>query len=202
MADPDTNLPFVLAGAFAILCLLLLALAALWGRIWAWRATAAGDAVVRAMPCTICRRDLEIRRDDFVAMSRTEMGLVVSVKPSIVGRPLAEYRCPGCDASHTFAMDVHPPQWILANAYESQDLSSNCVQCGKHLLRPSWPKGQYNGRVRENPDLDPSHGLVCSRCKAVCCYRCVADATRNRTKDGSTLCPRCFRGPVEEYFVF
>lgn len=154
------------------------------------------------MECTVCQRSLVIHRSEVVELLGPEIALVVSTLPSALGRKLGEYRCPYCDASHCFDLGVKPMKWLVANVYEPQALTSHCTDCRKPLKKPSWPEGAYDGQIGEAPELLPEHGLICSRCKAVCCLECCNRMTRNRTHDGSLLCPRCGRGPVDKVFHF
>lgn len=155
------------------------------------------------MACPICQRTLVIHRNQMIDLSGPEIALVVSEKPEIRGRGLAEYRCPHCDAAHCFLVDITPPQWLIANAFEPQAISTCCAECRKPVISPPWPEGQYDGRLEEAGDaLLPRHGLICPRCNAVCCVECCRKITRNRTPDGSLLCPRCSRGPVDKVFHF
>lgn len=153
------------------------------------------------MDCTICHKTLVIDRAGLAVPSPTEQALVVSSRPSVLGRALGEYRCPYCDALHYFLTDG-PLKWVLANAYEPQMVTNNCKECNTRLKKPGWSMGMYDGAIDDAPDLLPSHGLVCSRCDAVSCVACCRDFTRNRTKDGSLLCPRCGRGPIDRFHHF
>ena len=153
------------------------------------------------LECSVCHQPLVINVAELTPLSGAESALVVSERPDVSGRKMADYRCPYCDADHTFAVDVRPPQWIMANAFFGHSKTTHCNQCRKPLLRPSWPAGTYDQKLSDAP-LQPDHGLICSRCGANCCVACVRDATRGRTKDGSSLCPRCFRGPVDKVFHF
>ncbi len=150
--------------------------------------------------CNNCQHKLVISMQDMRPLEGSEIGLAVRAIPQIVGRKLADYVCPYCEADHCFAIESGRPEWVGANLYSPQKQGSQCMECRKYLQRPPWPKGQYKGRVLEAPDVSPDYGLVCSRCGATCCVACVKDATRNRTKDGSLLCPRCHRSPVDEYY--
>ena len=152
--------------------------------------------------CSSCQKTLILRPGEMTAISPAETALVVSVKPRVVGRALGEYRCPYCDADHCFIIEKWPPEYVTSNAYEPQDITAHCTECEKALRKPGWAEGDRDGDALTNPDLTDDHGLVCSRCGAVCCVGCCHDATRNRTKDGSLLCPRCHRGPVEKVFRF
>lgn len=152
--------------------------------------------------CDSCQRIMAIHANEVAELIGPEMGLLVSQKPSFVKRKVGEYRCPYCDSNHYFAMDVSPPEWIAANIYEPQQATNKCAECRNPLKRIPWARGQHDGEVLKAPGLLPEHGLVCSRCDAVCCARCCQDATRNRTSDGSLLCPRCFRGPVDRFHHF
>lgn len=153
-------------------------------------------------PCSVCHRLLSVHKNNMTKLSSAEIGLIVSVHPGVQGRPLAEYQCPYCKASHTYATDTRPPEWISADTFQPGHAGGHCVNCSKTLQNPPWPPGAYDGKVLSAPDLGADHGLVCSRCAAVCCAECVKDVTRNRTKDGSLLCPRCYRSPVDKVYHF
>jgi len=152
------------------------------------------------LTCNVCRHELVIAMQDLRPLEGTEIGLAVRILPHVVGRKLADYACPYCEADHCFTVDGGQPEWVGANLYSPQASGAKCMDCGKQLNRPPWPKGQFKGRPLEAPNASPDFGLVCSRCDAVCCVDCVQKATRNRTTDGSLLCPRCHRSPVDEYF--
>ena len=154
------------------------------------------------MACTVCQQPLVIPADALSKVSGSEMALIVRERPDAHGRALAEYRCPYCEALHIFAMGATQPAWLVTNPYESQAVSNHCAGCRQPLKRPPWPPGQYDGQAESAPGLEARHGLVCPRCGAVCCVACCRDATRNRTSDGSLLCPRCFRGPVNKLHHF
>jgi len=153
------------------------------------------------MDCTICHKTLVINRAALAVPSPTEQALLVSARPSVRGRALGEYRCPYCDALHYFLTNG-PLKWVLANAYEPQTSTNNCMECTTQLKKPGWGMGRYDGAINDAPDLLPAHGLVCPRCDAVSCVACCRSFTRNRTKDGSFLCPRCGRGPIDKFHHF
>lgn len=152
------------------------------------------------LTCNVCQRELVIAMQDLRLLVGTEIGLAVRAIPAIVGRKLADYVCPYCEADHCFAVESGRPEWVGVNLYSPQTGGSQCMDCRKQLQRPPWPQGEYQGRPLEAPNPSPDYGLVCSRCDAVCCVACVKSATRNRTSDGSLLCPRCKRSPVDTYF--
>lgn len=154
------------------------------------------------MPCTVCQQTLVVAPADLASIRGPEMALVVRECKGAEGRPLGGYRCPYCEAYHVFAMDTSPPKWLVANPFEPQLVTNHCMECRRPLQRPPWPQGEYDGRLNELQDLLPKHGLVCSRCGSICCLECCRDATRGRTADGSLLCPRCFRGPVDKIHHF
>ncbi|MDP7639360.1 MAG: hypothetical protein QGG73_06550 [Candidatus Hydrogenedentes bacterium] len=164
------------------------------------RAHARGQIV--GFDCPSCQQTLLIHPGEMAPISPVEIALVVSVKPSVVGRALGEYRCPYCDADHCFAIEAWPPEYVTSNAYESQAFTTHCPQCHKALRKPGWPPGDQDENALANSDMSDDHGLVCYRCEGVSCVSCCRGATRNRTKDGSLLCPRCDRGPVEKVFRF
>lgn len=154
------------------------------------------------MPCTVCQQKLVIPPSDLASIRGPEMALVVRECKAAEGRPLGGYRCPYCDAYHVFEISAREPRWLVANPFEPQLATNNCTECRRPLLRSPWPQGEYDGRLHELKDLLPKHGLVCSRCGAVCCFACCRDVTRGRTQDQSLLCPRCFRGPVDKIHHF
>ena len=150
--------------------------------------------------CSICRRDLVFSPAEMVRLSPVEIALVVRSSPGLVGSKLAEYVCPYCQAAHCFVVDAGPPQWVGVNFYEPQDTAARCSECRKPVQTPPWPPGLYDGRPLEAPSLLPDYGLVCDRCGAVCCFACCEKNTRHRTEDGSLVCPRCFRSPVDRFY--
>lgn len=152
------------------------------------------------MACHICQRELAFTKNDMVLLSGPEMALAVRAAPGMVGRTLAEYVCPHCEAAHCFIVDAHEPVWIGTNLYEPQSMGARCFECRKPLKKPPWAVGAYDGRLREAPQLLPDYGLVCPRCWAVCCVACCKKATRNRAKGDALVCPRCFRHPVDKVF--
>ena len=160
-----------------------------------------GDQILINSKCPICQCQLTIKRKGLQPLSTFEMGLVVQQRPDMHNQPLSEHRCPSCSASLIFYMGDRRPQFVISNVGENQSESSQCTQCHKRLLKPHWNPSQYQTDFSEAP-LQIEHGLICSRCDAVCCLGCVTDATRNRTDDGSYLCPRCHRGPVDSIFYF
>ena len=95
-----------------------------------------------------------------------------------------------------------PSEWITAHAYEPQRKTTRCANCDTLLRKPEWPQGPPREGLDDYPNLQANHGLVCSRCQSVSCYRCCEEVTKNRTPDGSFLCPRCSRGPMNEVFHF
>ncbi|MCC6698556.1 MAG: hypothetical protein IT365_23235 [Candidatus Hydrogenedentes bacterium] len=152
------------------------------------------------MPCTSCNRPLMIAREELIPLSKPEIALCVRVKPELSGMSLAEYVCPYCEASHCLAVTKRTIEWVGANLYSPHRGAARCMDCGKILRTPPWPRGAYDGRLKEAPNLLPDHGLVCSKCQAVVCVACTEKATRNRTKDGSYVCPRCSRSPVDRTY--
>lgn len=154
------------------------------------------------VPCTVCQKRLVIPRADLESISGPEAALVVRECLAAGGRRLGGYRCPYCEAYHVFAMDTSPPKWLIANPFEPQRTTNHCMECRKPLQPPPWPQGEYDGRLREAKDLLPKHGLVCSRCGAICCFACCQGVTRGRKDDQSLICPRCFRGPVDKIHHF
>ena len=152
-------------------------------------------------PCENCGRTMIFAPGDLSPLSPSEVGLVVRTAPKWLGRKLAEIDCPYCGASHCFAVDRKPIQLAGCDLYTPQTGAGRCVDCRTPLGTPPWAAGTYDGRFEEVPELRPNFGLVCERCQAVCCVACCQKATRGRTKDGSLLCPRCFRGPLAKIYT-
>ncbi|MBX7255798.1 MAG: hypothetical protein K1Y02_05515 [Candidatus Hydrogenedentes bacterium] len=185
-----------IAGTVVVLALTLRA----WMRSKEGSTRGGGPTSSFEMECNTCHRHLVIHPHQLVTLSGPEMALCVRVKPELRGRKMAEFVCPYCEASHAFLMDRRPPEWIGANLYSPQVKTSTCMECSKPLRKAPWPPMLYDGRLNEAPELHADLGLVCSRCQAVVCVACVKNATRNRTKDGSLVCPRCHRTPVNRVF--
>jgi hypothetical protein len=158
-----------------------------------------GTKIVQ-IACTICHKQLVINPVELRPLTPVELALSVRSVPDLAGRKLAEYVCPYCESAHCFNVDRRVPLWVGVNLYSPQTKTARCQECGKRLLPPPWPPGAYDGRLREAPDLHQDYGLVCSRCDAVVCVSCTLNATRNRTKDGSFVCPRCMRTPVNKMY--
>jgi len=152
------------------------------------------------LECSVCHHKLVFNVLELVPLSPAESALTVRVRPNVVGRKLSEYVCPHCEAAHCFAVDVRPPQWLGANFYQPQRVSSHCYECRRQLRIPTWQRGRYDGRLQEAAELLPDHGLVCAFCHAVCCVACCRRHTMNRIADGSLMCPRCSRYPIETVF--
>ncbi len=162
------------------------------------RPRASGGALEHA--CSSCNKPLVVAKAELVELSRPEIALVVRVRPDLTGQKLAEYVCPYCEASHCYLMERNRIEWVGVNLYSPHTTSTRCMDCGKPLRTPPWPPGTYDGRLNEAPALQPDYGLVCSKCHAVVCYACTMLATRGRTKDGSFVCPRCQRSPVDKTY--
>ncbi len=149
--------------------------------------------------CSHCQKQMHITTAELRPMLAVAVGLSVRDNPSLAGRKLAEYTCPHCDTEHIFTVDKRTPEWISANSFSPQRKGTRCLNCSKPLRTPPWGEGAYDKRLKEAP-LEPDYGLQCSKCDAIVCVQCTINATKNRTKDGSFVCPRCFRSPVERTF--
>lgn len=150
--------------------------------------------------CAVCAAATEVRPDALIRLSPAEKALVVRERPAAVGKDLVEFVCPYCDASHCFSADRHAMELVGVNLYQGQQFQVQCKECRTALDLPPWPPGAYDGRVDSAPgDLDRL-GLVCPFCGATSCVSCCRTSTRNRTGDGSLLCPRCYRGPLDHFF--
>lgn len=152
--------------------------------------------------CSLCQARSQLVPSELNEVSPAEVALLVSQVPAMVGRPVRDVHCPKCGASHYFGADTDPPTWVAVNIFEPEAKTNLCGQCRKPLVKPPWPEGKYDGRIFDAPGLLARHGLVCKRCGAVSCVECCQSATRNRTEDGSYLCPRCNRGPIETIYHF
>lgn len=146
--------------------------------------------------CPTCQDTVFVTRQSLISITGAEAALVIQKIPDAPSHDLAEQRCQACSSMLTFRIDEWPPVFLIANAIEGQKISNNCVECRKPLVRPTWPRGVYDEKIEEIPDMDSKLGLKCPRCDAVSCVACLEFVTRNRTQDGSYLCPRCFRSPV------
>lgn len=149
------------------------------------------------MTCTVCQRPLVFDSSAVAVLTPAETALVVRVRPNLVGRRMGEYTCPYCEAAHCFTTDRARLEWVGVNLYQPQARTVHCFECRRILQRPP---GRPGTRLAEMPNPLPDYGLECPHCHAVCCVGCCRDYTRKRTKDGSLLCPRCSRGPVESLY--
>lgn len=150
--------------------------------------------------CAVCAASSEVRPDALVRLSPAEKALVVREKPNALGKDLVEFVCPHCDASHCFSAGREAMGLVGVNLYDSQQFQVQCKECRKTLEAPPWPPGAFDGRWREAPGETDDLGVVCPYCGATCCVACCKVTTRNRTKDASLLCPRCYRGPLDQFF--
>jgi hypothetical protein len=153
-----------------------------------------GDSI--EMTCTVCRRDMVFTSSALEPLSATEMGLVVQVRPELVGRRLADFNCPYCDATHCFTVDRREPEWVGVNFYQPTDVLAHCFECHRPLKRLPGGTGGVTEQVEDTSGLDGDAGLKCPRCHSVCCVACCRRASRGRTQNGVMLCPRCGRRPV------
>ncbi len=149
--------------------------------------------------CAICHTRSLVQPDDLAVLSSAEKALVVRERPIALGKNLVEYACPHCDASHCFSATPKTVMLIGVNLYQGQSFQATCKECQKVLDRPPWPAGAYDGNWQQAPGMIDNYGLSCPLCNAVSCVACCKSATRNRTSDGSLLCPRCYRGPIEQF---
>lgn len=187
---------FVVAAVVACGSLLLLALSTRR----TGHKTPASRQQAMEMECTICHKPLVFGSSELVALTPTEIALVVRLHPTLVGRKLFEYVCPYCDASHCFVAERQKYQWVGVNSYNPQAVTSNCMECGRALARPPWPKGLYDERLHEVTHMRDEYGLICSRCGARCCVGCCKKSTPRA--ELPYLCPRCHRRPIEKFLHF
>lgn len=182
------TIAFAALGAAAVL---------LWARSRMRRAQgpAAGSRGVIEMRCGHCQHTMIAPVEQLVPLSPPELALAVRVRPEWVKRKLSEYICPHCASAHVFAVDVSPPAYLGEDLYTPKTRGNRCMECGKALQRPAWAKGEHDNNLKDAP-LSMDHGLECQFCKSVFCYECAERVSRTRKKDGSLICPRCFRHPV------
>ncbi len=146
-----------------------------------------------SLECPICQAQLGFSSADFRRLTAPEVALIVSQRRYATRRSLLEATCPRCDACFTFYGDVNPPSLLGTNLYHAQQKGNRCVNCAKPLTRPTWDSEEITTREQVLDALDPLHGLDCEHCGAVCCAGCCEHISRNRTTDGSLMCPRCRR---------
>ncbi len=164
------------------------------------RASGQSSGSVAELTCASCSKPLVINRADLTELSKPEIALSVRAQPKLSGKKLVEYVCPYCEASHCFAVEGRRLEWVGMNLYSPHGGGARCMDCGKPLRTAPWPPGTYDGRLNEAPAMQPDYGLVCSKCHAIVCYGCTQLATRGRTKDGTLVCPRCQRSPVDKTY--
>ena len=150
--------------------------------------------------CEHCDNALAPAVAELVTLKGSDVALAVRAAPSVQGLTLYEYVCPHCEAVHCFASRGQRLEWIGVNLWDTQQKSAHCYECHGAVARPDWPRGAYDGRLNEIPDVPENLGLVCGKCQAMCCLACCRRFTRGRTADGEYLCPRCARPPMNRVF--
>lgn len=95
--------------------------------------------------CTVCQKQMTFTHKQLVILSDVEMALAVGVRPALLGKKLAEYVCPSCDAAHCFDTGGRRLKLVGVNLYVPQDTGNRCVNCHKHLKNPPWPPGACDG---------------------------------------------------------
>lgn len=152
------------------------------------------------MECSECCKAMVVAVEQVRELSPSERGLVVRDYPHVAGRPLGEYLCPHCQAAHCFATDTPVLEWIAANCYSPQTKTGRCLECRKMLRTPPWPRGAYDGRLRDAPRMEPDYGLQCPYCKSVVCIACAERVGHGRDQDAAYTCPRCRRKPISTMY--
>ncbi len=190
----------LLAVAVCILVMLVLSAIVLVVIVLQNRPAGQSDATINEAHCSACERPMVFRMEDLSMLSPPEVALVVRQHKNFAGAKMAEYICPYCETAHCYAVLRSGLHFLGTDLYSPALARVKCQECRKPLQRPSWPKGAFDLKIDDAPGLGANHGLVCSRCQSVICYECTQKATRGRTKDGSLLCPRCFRGPVDRFW--
>ncbi len=155
-----------------------------------------------AMMCPLCQHPIRSSVGELARLTPNETGFVVRERPEAYGRPLGELHCPSCEASHVYAVDRFPPEFLVTNPISATARKNSCAQCRAPLRAPAWPRGAFDGRLIEAPKLDPKHGLVCGQCGAIVCVQCSQEASRGRTAENVLRCPRCFRVPMVKFHHF
>lgn len=150
--------------------------------------------------CAVCHTRSTARAEELAVLSSAEKALVVRERPAALGKNLVEYVCPQCDASHCYSASPKTMRLIGVNLYQGQSFQATCKECQKPLEMPRWALGAYDGRWRDAPGAIDDCGMLCPLCGAISCVACCKTATRNRTSDGTLLCPRCYRGPLEQFY--
>jgi hypothetical protein len=193
-----SSIVFTVIVSCALLALLLAAAIVLLTAPANARSTKRG----RTMPvtCPVCGHAFEVSPESMRSMTNVEIGLAVSSMPDLAGKSLVECVCPRCESALCFEEQHNQLRFAGSNIYTAHDRPGLCQNCQRPLATPPWPVGAYEGKLKEGLDISPDIGLVCARCEARCCYSCVQNATRNRTKGGALICPRCFRTPVDKVF--
>jgi hypothetical protein len=153
-----------------------------------------------SMVCAVCGAPAHVSPGALEKLSSAEKALVVRERPSVIGQNLVEFACPSCDASHCYNARGQSMELIGVNLYQGQHFQANCKECQRRIARPPWRPGAFDGKVEQAPGDLTSLGLQCTLCSAICCVDCCKQATRNRTADGTLLCPRCFRGPNSRFY--
>lgn len=153
-----------------------------------------------AVICAVCGESVEVSSESLSTLSPAEKALVVRERPNVIGQNLVEFACPACDASHCYSVRRNAMAYVGVNLYQGQHFQTNCKECQKRIKKPVWPDRAYDGKVNQAPGDLTDLGLQCSLCGAICCVDCCKRATRNRTSDGTLLCPRCFRGPNDHFW--
>jgi len=159
----------------------------------------AGGAAIEEN-CRACRKVMVLHRNTLSMLTAAEKGLAVSARPDLRGKALGRFVCPYCDAAHYYIVERSQLTFAGTNFYEPQDHGAVCMACQKPLVTPPWPESAYDGRVDDAPVKSPDHGLICSRCHAVCCVACCEAVTKGNARAEGLICPRCGRRPVDRFF--
>lgn len=150
--------------------------------------------------CSKCGAALSFALSQTRDLNSFERALAVRERPDLAGHRLVEYSCPDCGAAHCYLSRGRKIAWIGANLYQPYEGGATCAECKKSLTTPPWDAGRYDGNLDGAPELSSGYGLVCQKCRAICCIECCEKCTKNRTRDGSLMCPRCFRPPMAVFF--
>ena len=190
----DPNLLIPIAGlALAVVAMLVVA-----PRMAKENKDRANNKRTYTYTCPDCQQPIHITPNGLRPLDPADAGMIIRLAPDAPQYHLGDVRCLSCKSTLTFRTDQWPPGFITMNATEGHVSKNSCTQCRKPFRKPEFPPGAYDGDADALKRLPHDIGLICSRCGSLDCVACVVDATRNRTADGSLLCPRCYRGPVDK----
>jgi len=159
------------------------------------------DKETLEMPCPSCQQIVFVKRHALRPLAGSEIALLVQEMPDLEHKDLGEIRCDYCQSGLIFRRDTKPPVFMISDLAEPVKHKHSCTECHKALERPTWPEDRYSD-ISEIPSIPDDIGLECPHCASITCMACLETNTRKRTQDDTYLCPRCFRGPVNNVHYF